>query len=184
MQIKAVFLLICGFAFATSRPDQVSSQTVPGFEPSAVASVHVDKHNFKSGEDIEVTVLLEGGPWGVYVPKWWGESGGGMSGFSVNLTTLSGTQAEACGHAADAFPEHNPDAAAVLNRDFIYLPAQHIIGLKTAIYCPTKQPGKYLINAFYSAYHIDAYDVARLPETHGRVLKIGVQAKPIEISIY
>jgi hypothetical protein len=184
MQIKAAFLLICGFAFATSGQDHVSSQTVPGFEPSAVASVHVDKHNFKSGERIELTVLLEGGPGGVYVPKWWGESGGGISGFSVNLTTLSGTRAEVCGSAADAFPEHDPDATAVLNRDFIYLPAQHIIGLKTAIGCPTKQPGKYLINASYSAYHIDADEVARLPETHGRVFKKGVRAKPIEISIY
>jgi hypothetical protein len=184
MRIQVAFLLICGFAFAASARDPVPPQYAPDFEPIAVASVHVDKHSFKSGEKIEVTILLEAGPGGVYIPKWWGSSGGGVPGFSVNLTTLAGEGAEICGSAGDAIPEHEPDAATVLNRDFIYLPDQHIVGLKTAIPCPTKRPGKYLINAFYSPYHIDADEVARLPETHGRVLKRGVQAKPVTISIY
>jgi hypothetical protein len=184
MRILVTFLLICGFAFATSGQDSVPSQTGPDFEPLAIASAHLDKHSFKSGEEIEVTVLLEAGPGGVYIPKWWGYRGGGISGFSVNLTTLSGERAELCAGAGDAFPKHEPDATAVLNRDFIYLPGHHIVGLKTAILCPTKRPGKYLINASYSPYHIDADDVARLPETHGRVLKKGVQATPVTISIY
>jgi hypothetical protein len=72
----------------------------------------------------------------------------------------------------------------VLDRDFIYLPAQHIVGLKTSISCPTNRSGKYLINAFYSPYHIDADEVARLPETRGLVLRKGLQAKPVAISIY
>ena len=184
MRIGVAFLLTYVFAFATLGQDSVPSQTAPDFEPIAVASVHVDKHSFKSGENIELTIILEAGPGGVYVPKWWGHLGGGEPGFSVNLTTLSGKRAETCGSASDAWPKHEPDATVVLNRDFIYLPAQHIIGLKTAIGCPTKHPGKYLINASYSPYHIDADEVARLPETHGRVLKKGVRAKPVAISIY
>src|SRR5580704_13413370 len=165
MRILVAFLLIYGFAFTTSGQVPLPSQPAPDFEPIAVASVRVDKHSFKSGEKVEVTILLEAGPGGVYIPKWWGHLGGGVPGFSVTLTTLSGNRAEVCGTALDALPKHEPDASAVLNRDFIYLPAQHIIGLKTAISCPTKQPGKYLINAFYSPYHIDADEVARLPET-------------------
>jgi hypothetical protein len=184
MRALVAFLLICGFAFTTSGQGPLPSPPAPDFEPIAVASVHVNKHSFKSGENIEVTILLEAGPGGVYIPKWWGRWGGGLSGFSVSLTTSSGNRAEICGMALDAFPQHGPDAAAVLNRDFIYLPAQQIIGLKTTVDCPTKQPGKYLINAFYSPFHIDADEVARLPETHGRVLKKGVQAKPVAISIY
>ena len=184
MRTRIAFLLICVFAFTISGQDSVPSQTAPDLEPIAVASIHVDKHSFKSGEDIELTILLEAGPGGVYIPKWWGQLGGGIPGFSVNLTTLSGKGAETCESAGDGWPTHEPDATVALNRDFIYLPAQHIIGLKTAIDCPTKRPGKYFINAFYSPYHIDADEVARLPETHGRVLRKGVRAKPVTISIY
>ena len=183
MRIRIAFLLISVFASTTSGQDSVRSQTTPDLEPIAIASIHVDKHSFKSGEDIKLTILLEAGPGGVYIPKRWGQSGGGIRGFSVNLTTLSGKEAETCGSAADAWATHEPDATVVRNRDFIYLPAQHIIGLRTAVGCPTKRPGKYLINAFYSPFHVDADEIARLPETQGRVLRKGVQAKPVAISI-
>jgi len=184
MRARLAFLLSCVFAYAALGHDSVPPQTAQDFEPIAVASVHVDKHRFKSGEVIRLTILLEAGGNGVYIPKWWGGLGGGIPGFSVHLTTLFGKGAETCGSAADAWPKHESDATVVLNRDFIYLPPQHIIGLNTAVGCPTKLPGKYLINAFYSPYHIDADEVARLPETHGLVLRKGVQAKPVLISIY
>jgi hypothetical protein len=184
VRTKVAFLLICVFAHTTLGQDSVPSQTASDLEPIAVATIHVDNHSFKSGEHIELTILLEAGRGGVYIPKWWGEMGGGIPGFSVNLTTLSGKGAETCGSAADALPIHEPDATVVLSRDFIYLPAQHIIGLRTAVECPTKRPGKYLISAFYSPSHIDADEVARLPQTHGLVLRKSVQAKPVAISIY
>jgi hypothetical protein len=184
MRTRIACLLTCVFALTTSGRDSVPSLVTPDLEPSSVASIHVDKHSFKSGEEIKLIILLEAGIGGVYIPKWWGELGGGIPGFAVNLTTLSGTSAETCGHSSDAGPTHEPDATVVLNRDFIYLPQQHIIGLKTVIDCPTKRPGKYLINAFYSPTHFDADEVARLPQTHGLVLRKSVQAKPIAISIY
>lgn len=184
MRTRVAFLLICVFAYTTLGQDSVPSQTTSDLEPIAVATVHVDKHSFKSGERIKLIVLLEAGPGGVYIPKWWGELGGGIPGFSVRLTTLSGRVAETCGNAGDALPAHEPDATVVLKRDFIYLPDQHIIGLRTAIGCPTKRPGKYLIEAVYSPYHIDADEVARLPETQGLVLRKWVHAKPVAISIY
>jgi hypothetical protein len=173
------------FAYGTWGQDPASSQAAPDLKPIAVASIHVAKHRFKSGERIELTVLLEAGPGGVYVPKLWGLSGGGIAGFSVHLTTLSGRGgAETCGLAGDAWPTHEPDAKVALNRDFIYLPAQQVIGLKTLILCPTNRPGAYLINAFYSPYHIDADRIAQLPETHGLILRNVVQAKPVAITIY
>jgi hypothetical protein len=184
MRTRTAFLLICVFAYTSLGQDSVPSQTTPDLGPIAVASIQVDKHSFKSGEDIKLTILLEAGRGGVYIPKRWGQLGGGIPGFSVHLTTLSGKGAETCGSAADAWPTHEPDAKVALNRDFIYLPAQHIIGLKTNIDCPTKRSGKYLINAFYSPYHIDADEVAGLPETHGLVLRKSVQANPVAISIY
>jgi hypothetical protein len=177
-------LLICTFACTASGQDSASSQPAPDVKPIAVASIHIDKHRFKSGERIELTVLLEAGPGGVYIPKWWGLSGGGVPGFSVHLTTSSGKGAETCGGAGDAWPTHEPDAKVALNRDFIYLPAQHVIGLKTLIVCPTDQPGIYLVNASYSPFHIDADRIAQLPETHGLVLREGVRAKPVAITIY
>jgi hypothetical protein len=184
MRVGIAFLLISVFAYATPAQDSASSQPARSVKPLAVASIHVDKHTFKSAEKIEVMILLEAGPGGLYIPKSWGFSGGGIPGFSVNLTTLSGEGAETCGSAADAAPTHEPDARVALNRDFIYLPARQIIGLKTSISCPTKRPGKYLINAFYSPYHIDADRVAQLPETRGLVLLKEVKAKPVAVSIY
>jgi hypothetical protein len=185
MRIGIAFLLICVFVCPTFGQDSASSQTAPDVKPIAVASIHVDKHRFKSGERIEVTILLEAGPGGIYIPRWWGLSGGGVPGFSVHLITLSGNGgAETCGSAGDAWPTHEPDAKEALNRDFIYLSAQQVIGLRTLIVCPTTRPGKYLINAFYSPYHIDADRIAQLPETHGLVLREDVKAKPVAITIY
>lgn len=184
MYTRLAYLLVCVFACTASGQDSAPSPSGSDQEPIAIASIHVDKHAFKSGEDIKLTILLEAGRGGVYIPKWWGESGGGIPGFSVSLTTLTGKSAESCGHAADAWPTHEPDATVALNRDFIYLPAEHLVGLKTTVDCPTKRPGKYLINVFYSPYHSDADRVAQLPETHGLVLQKGVQAKPVAISIY
>ena len=185
MHAKSAFLLVTAFAFATTGQDSVPLQTGRDLEPIAIVTIHVEKHSFKSGEDITLTILLEAGPEGVYIPKWWGGNGGGIPGFGVRLETLSGRgQAETCAMAADALPKHDPDAAAVLNRDFIYLPAQHIIGLKTRINCPTKRRGKYLVSGFYSPFNIDADEVARLPETNGRVLRKVVQAERVPISIY
>lgn len=162
----------------------MSPQAARDIEPLAVASIHVEKHNFKSGEKIVLTVLLEAGPHGAYIPKEWGEMGGGIPGFAVNLMTISHRGAVTCGMASDAFPEHEPDATVVLNRDFMYLAPQHIIGLRTTVNCPTKRPGKYFIEAFYSPFNIDADAVAQLPETHGLVLRDVVHAKPVLISIY
>ena len=184
MRASVAFLLICVFACTASGQDPASSQPAPGVKPLAVASIHVDKHRFKSGERIEVTILLEAGPGGVYVPKWGGLLGGGVPGFSGQLTTLSGRGAETCGVAGDAWPTHEPDAKVALNRDFIYLPAQQVIGLKTLIVCPTTRSGRYVINGFYSPFNIDADRIAQLPETHGLVLRQEVQAKPVAITIY
>jgi len=185
MHTRLTFLLVAAFAFSTSGQDSAPSQSTQDLEPIAIASIHVDKDSFKSGDDITLTFLLEAGPGGIYVPKWWGEMGGGIPGFAVSLETLSGRgAAQTCGVARDAFEKHDPDAAAVLNRDFIYLPAQHIIGLRTRIDCPTKRRGKYLVRGFYSPFNMDADEVARLPETHGRVLRKIVQAQPVPISIY
>jgi hypothetical protein len=159
------------------------SQSPSNLEPMDVVSIHVDSHSFKSGEDIELTIFLEAGRGGVYIPKEWGRFGGGIPGFAIRLTTLSGRPAETCGGAADRLLVHELSANSLLDRDFIYLPAQHIVGLKTSIGCPTKQRGKYLIDAFYSPYLVDAESVAQLPETHRLVLKRVVQAKPVAISI-
>lgn len=184
MYPRIAFLLICVFACIVSGQESPPSPSASDLEPMAVASIHVDKHSFKSGEDIELTILLEAGRGGVYIPKWWGPFGGGIPGFSVSLMTLSGKEAETCGMATDASATHEPDPTFVLKRDFIYLPAQHIVGLKMTVLCPTKRRGTYLISGFYSPYHIDAERVGQLPDTHGLVLRKVVQAKPIAISIY
>lgn len=69
MRIRIAFLLISVFASTTSGQDSVRSQTTPDLEPIAIASIHVDKHSFKSGEDIKLTILLEAGPGGVSHPE-------------------------------------------------------------------------------------------------------------------
>ncbi len=78
MRTSVVLLLISVFGCTTSGQEPASSQPAPNIKSIAVASIHVDKHRFKSGERIEVTILLEAGPNGVYVPKWWGRSDGGI----------------------------------------------------------------------------------------------------------
>ena len=110
MRTSVAFLLISVFAYTASSQDSASSHSAPDVKPAAIASIHVDKHRFKSGEHIEVMIVLEAGPGGIYIPKWWGFSGGGIPGFSVHLTTLSGEGAETCGFGGDAAAGREPDA--------------------------------------------------------------------------
>jgi hypothetical protein len=184
VRTHVAFILISVFAIINPCEASMFCQSAPGVTPFAFVSIQVDKHKFKSGDKIELTILLEAGPGGVYIPKTWGEYGGGLPGFAVRLTTLTGKGAETCGYAADAFPTHEPDPKVALNRDFVYLGPNQIIGRKTSIVCPTKQPGKYLIEGFYAPNHIDVDRVAELPETHGLVLREAVHADPVPITIY
>lgn len=59
MCTSIAFFLISMFAYTTPGQDSASSQPAPDVEPLAVASIHVDKHRFESGEDIEVMIFLE-----------------------------------------------------------------------------------------------------------------------------
>jgi hypothetical protein len=61
MRVGIAFLLISVFAYATPAQDSASSQPARSVKPLAVASIHVDKHTFKSAEKIEVMILLEAG---------------------------------------------------------------------------------------------------------------------------
>ena len=96
MRAMIAFSLVCVSACTTSGQNSPPSQSPSDVEPVAVVSIHVDTHSFKSGEDIEITILLEAGRGGVYIPKEWGHFGGGIPGFSISLTTLSGRPAEIC----------------------------------------------------------------------------------------
>ena len=69
------------------------------------------------------------------------------------------------GLAGDAGPTHEPDSIVALHRDFIYLPADQLIGLKTSIPCPTIQRASIYLTASSSPYYIDADRIAQLPET-------------------
>ncbi len=61
MRAMIAFLLVCVLVCGTSGRDFVPSQTSPDREPIAVASIHIDKHRFKSGEDIQLMKLANPG---------------------------------------------------------------------------------------------------------------------------
>ena len=182
MRIAVFILLILSLASRISAQDAAASSSEE--RPLAVASIHVAKHKFKSGEDIDVTLLLEAGPQGVYVAKNWGGAGGGIPGFFLLLESRYGRAGQTCGVAGEALPIAEPDAAKILDRNFIFLGSGQIIGWRTKILCPTHRRGKYWIRATYNPGLHSTNRVAELPETRGLVLAKPVDAKPEEISIY
>jgi len=183
MRIAGFILLILSLASRISAQDAASSSSEG--RPLAVASIHVTKHAFKSGEDIEVTLLLEAKPPGVYIAKNWGTAGGGIPGFSLRLESRYGRYGgQTCGMAADAGPIIDPEPAKIFERNFIFLNSGQIIGWHTKIPCATHRRGKYWITATYSPGIEKIQEVAELPETRGLVLAKPTAAKPVEISIY
>jgi hypothetical protein len=152
--------------------------------PLAVVTIHVAKHSFKVGENIEVTLFLEPGPNGVYVSKEWGQAGGLITGFYANLETVGGRDTQTCGFAVDGWKPPDPDATNSLERNFIFLRPGQLIAWRTILGCLTHRRGKYRIRASYNPREIDTERVAELPDTKGLVLRQPVEAKRVEVSIY
>ena len=182
--MRVAFAIACFFGLLLAHveaPDR-SALAESQREIATVSAIPV-KHSFKVGEPIAVTVLLEAEGEGVYIQKGWGQAGGAIPGFYVDLESEHGERVPSCSPMVDGMPNEELDTRIVFAREFIFLESGQIIGWKTAIGCPPHKRGKYLVLARYSPDAPLSQRIASLAETKGRVVQEALDAKPAEIVI-
>jgi hypothetical protein len=153
-------------------------------QQSAIVEIHLTKHAYIAGEDIELFLTLRPAGEGIYIANNWGEAGGNIPGFYVSLTTVDGKPAQSCGSGSIAdYVADTATPAQWLVAEFMYLPANDFIGWDTSIRCPPTERRKYIVKASYEPNNPHTLSVAKLPSTQGRVITKRVEAKSVEIEI-
>jgi len=176
--IGSILVVFGAMAYAQTPSEHGATQQ------SAIVEIHLSKHAYIAGEDIELFLILRPAGEGIYIANSWGEAGGNIAGFRVSLTTFDGKLAQSCGRGSIA--DYVADTATPAQRlvaEFMYLPANNFIGWDTSIPCPTTERGKYIVKAFYEPNNPHTLSVAKLPSTQGRVITNRVEAKSVEIEI-
>lgn len=151
---------------------------------SAIVEIHLSKRAYAPGEEIELSLILKPVRDGIYIAKSWGETGGNIPGFRINLTTVEGRPAQSCGSGSVA--DYAADArtpSQLLDSEFMYLPAGRFIGWQTSVRCPPTKQGKYRLQALYEPNNPYTLRVATLPQAQGRVLTNTIESQPIEVEI-
>ena len=153
-------------------------------QQSAIVEIHLSKHAYIAGEDIELFLILRPAGEGIYIANTWGAAGGNIPGFSVSLRTVDGKSAVSCGSGSIAdYVADTATPAQWLVAYVMYLPANNFIGWDASIQCPPTERGKYTVKAFYEPNNPHTLSVAKLPSTQGRVITNRVEAKSVEIEI-
>jgi hypothetical protein len=151
---------------------------------SAVVEIHLNKHAYTPGEEIEVSVILKPMGDGIYIDKTWGEAVGDIPGFWISLTTVDGKAAQSCGSGSDIYYAADTRTPSQwLDLEFMYLPAGRFIGWETSVRCPPTEQGKYRLQAFYEPNNPHTLRVAELPQAQGRVLTNKVASQPVEVEV-
>jgi hypothetical protein len=176
--IGSILVLLGVLAYGQSPHEHGTAQQ------SAIVEIHLSKHAYIPGEDIELFLILKPAGDGIYIANSWGESGENIPGFRVSLTTFDGKPAQSCGHGSVAdYVADTATPAQWLASEFMYLPAGRFIGWETALPCPTAVRGKYIVRVFYEPNNPHTLRVAKLPQAQGQVITNVVEAKSVEIEI-
>jgi hypothetical protein len=150
----------------------------------AIVEIHLSKRAYAPGEEIELSLILKPVGDGIYIAKTWGETGGNIPGFGINLTTVEGRPAQSCGSGSVAdYAANTRTSSQLLDTEFMYLPAGRFIGWETSVRCPPTEQGKYRLQALYEPNNPYTLRVATLPQSQGRVLTSKIESQPLEIQI-
>jgi hypothetical protein len=176
--IAATFAL---FVFVVYGQVPNERSTVPH---NAIVEIHLDKHAYTPGEEINVSLILKPAGDGIYIDKIWGEAGGNIPGFRISMTTVAGRNVQRCGSGSVAdYVADTTTPSQWLDSEFMYLPAGRFIGWETSVRCPPTEQGKYLLKARYEPNNHHTLGVATLPQAQGRVLTNTVESQPVEVEI-
>jgi hypothetical protein len=151
---------------------------------SAIVEIHLNKHAYTPGEEINVSLILKPAGDGIYIDKTWGEAGGNIPGFRISMTTVDGRPAQGCGSGSVAdYVADTTTPSQWLDSEFLYLPAGRFIGWETSVQCPPTEQGKYLLKALYEPNNRHTLRVAALPQAQARVLTNTVESQAVEVEI-
>src|SRR3954470_3154329 len=122
--------------------------------PKLVLKMTVSKQVLKAAETLTVRFQMKNeGRFPVWVPKGWGQAGGGVPGFFVSVTQLSGTKKKCPEMALDGVVDDDSDSADLLRKNYVLLNPESFIGWEQRIDpCFIANPGKYKIEGSYSPH--------------------------------
>jgi hypothetical protein len=155
-----------------------------GVERLAAVTATPSQKELKLGQDLGVTLTIEAGNRGAYVPnsfKDWVDSC--QSGFVVDIYSLQGDRAstgsKGCG---SSFLGPGPLAREML-KDYVFLKPGESRSWQTNVTQIRRSPGIYGIRAEYFSHQERIAEVAALPEVRGLMVIGHLPGKPVKIRI-
>jgi hypothetical protein len=174
--VTAVILLTVT-VFLQAQTASKTSQT-----PNLRVEVKTDKTDYAVGEAIYVTTTLANvGNSVAYIAKTFFESGGGIAGFSVSVSQLTGKRAEhGCSRARDRFCLREARTLKqILQEDFLRLAPGAIVGYRFLYAgCVVAHSGTYEITSTYCACDCNTELVRSLPEYANQIARGALISKP------
>ena len=183
LSMKAVAQSI-GFMTTQFTPSAsgTSAQSVGG--DLAVLRVKLAQSTFRAHQPIKVTLVLQAGPKGVYLPAYFGDFMATCeSGFSAVLLTEEGKAADTGLRGCITSGLHSIDTPEAELSHFVYLKPGESRIWHTNLSTQTIPPGKYRLVAEYLADTYMIHDVAKLPQVHGLMAPGRISAAPVPILI-
>ena len=147
----AVVLFLLCWSWSASAQD--SSRELQVLGRGFRVEIKTSKSTYAVDEPVRVTTVLRNtGNTNLYISKHFSEALGGMAGFFVSVTQLTGKPSKiGCVMAGDPFPR--PDsrtAEQVLSEDYLLLPPGALVGFESQYRgCVVKYPGTYQVTAEY-----------------------------------
>lgn len=184
-------LLLIALCLASSgvygQATQTSEELIP--QPRAQVELTIPKKIFGRREPIKFRVMLVNiDPRGFYISKEFYEHGGGIAGFDITVTQLSGKKgSEACVvGVADRFgigaDSRSPEQ--VLKEDFVPIRPGAFVGWSGEYQrCKVNSPGEYEISATYSTADMYQERVRTLIVNRQRVLDGTFKSKKIPFEV-
>lgn len=149
--------------------------------------ITTNKRVYAVGEQIRFRVLLvNASSSATWISKAFWYSGGGVAGFQVNVTQLSGKPPSPCSAAfGDRFgPSEQRTPEQILKEDFILLGTGEAVGFEDQYSrCAKYHRGKYGIVAAYSASDLNQERVKSVEMNRALVLNGTYRSAPVDFEI-
>ena len=158
----ATLVLLIASSFLANGGDFSNNEML---QQGLLVQIKTDKRAYAVGERIRFTATLRNnGSTGVYISKSFSDAGGGIAGFYVTVTQLTGKPSgQGCVATGDKGWGESRTPEQILREDYFLLPPGGFVGFETEFTgCVVKNSGLYQAQATYSAQDVNIEKVRQV----------------------
>lgn len=183
VEIRLSLMFVFAVQLAFAQAEQQKKSSAPHTSPVTI-EVLTKQRVFSRREPVRIRVALKNASNAlVYIPKYFGSSGGGIPGFFLEATQISGARSyERCGTVGDTLPVSDRSGEEIVKEDYLLLAPGEFVGTELQDEsCTIVHPGKYSIRISYSPEYwwsgkAAEYD-SRVLQTPPRTVSITIELR-------